>query len=76
MHGYFGQAGSNSADIDIHLEQDRTVAMDKALLDLATAIFNALHNLLENDLLYSPKEQELQEWLEVTKCNAEEGTLL
>lgn len=38
---------------------DKTGAMDEALGSLATAIFNASHNLLESSPLFSHREEEL-----------------
>lgn len=41
---------------------------------LSAVVFNTLHSLLENSLLYSHKERELNDCAEVTKCNIHKGT--
>lgn len=41
--------------------------MDEALGYLATAMFNVLDDSMENSQLYCVKEEELENWLEITK---------
>lgn len=49
--------------------------MEEELLYEATTVLKALHNLLELNQLCSFEAEELEDWLEVTKKNFEEGTL-
>lgn len=55
---------------------DKTDTMEKALWYLTTAMRTALHNLLENSPLYFLKENELEDWPEVTKRNVKKDILL
>lgn len=50
--------------------------MDKDRRYLATAIFSVLYNLLENNEVNFLKVEELEDSLELTKCNVEEVPLL
>lgn len=53
----------------------RTDPIDEALRYLATAMSNALHNLLKNIQLSSIKEEDLEDCMDVTMYNVEKVTL-
>lgn len=58
----------DSVDTVVQTVLDWTNGMDGALRQLATPIFNILHNLLQNSPLYSWKGKELEDLQEITKC--------
>lgn len=53
----------------------KTHAVDEALLYLATAMFKAMQNMLENSQPYALKEEEMEVWLKRPKCIVKTGTL-
>lgn len=67
--------GHESVDTVVQVVLKRTDAMDEAVQYLVTAMFNALHNLLEYRQLYSLKEGKKGDWPAVIKCSIKDGTL-
>lgn len=68
-HEHHDQTESGQYWFCIETALDISEAVDKALRYLVLSMFNAVHNVLESNELYSLKSEELEDWVVVTKWN-------
>lgn len=72
-------AGSHRIELPCETEDEAVTqeahdcpdVVDGALLYITSAMFNMLHTLIKYNPLYTLKDEELSDWLEVTKCHLE-----